>query len=408
MSVRKLRHEKGKIWEQMNALDEAVKKESREWAATDQETWDKLSGQLDAKINEIAREEVREKMEADRAASATEGETRTKDLGEQSNEIPEDEKELRAFLNGEKRSLAFSFGHRDVEDLQGGRERRDLTKLSSGAGGYSVPTGFVRRLYEHMVENSAIRRSNATVLTTATGEALQIPKTTGHGAAALVAEAGPLAESDPVLGQVTLDAYKYGQLIQVSSELVTDTAVDLTGYLARQAGVNLGNASGAHFVSGDGSGKPNGIVGASTLGKTAAGAAAVTADELIDLYFSVIEAYRRVSTWMMKDATMASIRKLKDSTNQYLWQPGLVAGVPDQILGRPVFTDPNMPAMTTGLKSIIFGDFAAYYIRDVGSVRFERSDDYAFGNDLITFRAIIRTDGDLVDTSGAVKHLIQA
>lgn len=122
----------------------------------------------------------------------------------------------------------------------------------------------------------------------------------------------------------------------------------------------------------------------------------------------MIHGYRQNGTWMMADATVALVRKLKDSTNQYLWSPGLISGEVDTLLGRPVVVDVNMPAATTGLKSVVFGDFSAYYIRDVNGVRVERSDDFAFQNDLATFRFILRTDGDLIDTTGAVKHLIQA
>lgn len=303
-------------------------------------------------------------------------------------------KAIRSFLRGEgARSFSVS------------GERRDLTKGTAAAGGNTVPTSFLARLYEHLIENSAIRQTNVTVLTTNSGEALQIPKTATFSSGAIVAEAGAIPESDPTFGQLTLDAFKYGVMVQVSRELIEDTAVDLLGFVAMQAGRALANASGAHYITGTGASQPNGVVTASTLGKTAASNAAVTADELIDLYFSVIAPYRAKATWLMRDATMASIRKLKDTTNQYLWQPGLVSGTPDTILGRPLLTDPNVAAIGTTAKSVVFGDMSAYYIRDVNAVRFERSDDFAFGNDLVSFRALLRTDGDLVDTTGAVKHL---
>ncbi|HVK34446.1 MAG TPA: phage major capsid protein, partial [Microlunatus sp.] len=211
-------------------------------------------------------------------------------------------------------------------------------------------------------------------------------------------------------GQVSLDAYKYGFLLQVSHELANDTGVDLLGYLAMQAGRALGSGFGTHLVTGDGSSKPNGVLTASTLGKTgsASVAGAPNGDDLIDLFYSVIAPYRQSSScgWMMRDATVAAIRKLKDSTGQYLWQPGLTEGSPDRILGKPVFTDPNMPAVALAGKSILFGDFSTYFVREVETVRFERSDDFAFNNDLITYRAILRGDGDQIDTTGAIKHFI--
>jgi HK97 family phage major capsid protein len=287
------------------------------------------------------------------------------------------------------------------------REQRVLSKLTAGAGGNVVPTGFVERLYAHLVEAATVRQF-AGNLTTSSGENLLVPKTTTHGAAALVAEAGTIAASDAAFGQVTMNAYKYGQLIQLSTELVQDTAVDLLGYIAESGGRNVGLASGAHFVTGTGTSQPEGIMTnitagvtlptGNTLGFTTAG----SIDALFDLYHSIVTGYRARGVWVMNDATLAKIRKTKDTTNQYLWQPGLAAGTPDTILGRPVFTDPNVAVFAASAKVAAFGDFSQYYlVRDVDSVRFERSDDFAFSTDLITFRVLIRTDGKPIDTTAA-------
>jgi len=161
-------------------------------------------------------------------------------------------------------------------------------------------------------------------------------------------------------------------------------------------------------VTGTGTGQPNGIVTASTEGVVGAAAAAgvFTADELIDLYFSVIASYRRNGTWMLSDASMAATRKLKDTTDQYLYAPGLIAGEQSTLFGRPVVVDPNVADPAIDAKSVVFGDLSRYFIRDVRGVRVERSVDFAFQNDLVTWRFLLRTDGDLIDTSGAVKHFV--
>ena len=404
--IKQLIDKRANVWEQGKALNDKVMEEDRAFTAEEEQTWQRINADIatmDARVVELDEIVTREREAAaarERIAGLVTPDTDPEQ--ERSNDRPSDGDQLRRLARGEVRHVDFALSDRDK------RETRDLVKGTASAGGNTVPTSFVRRLYEHLVEVSAIRQTNVTVLTTATGEALQIPKTTAHGAAALVAEGGAIAESDPTFGQVTLDAYKYGVLIQVSHELVNDTAVDLEGYLARQAGRALGLASEAHFITGDGSSKPQGITTVSTLGKTAASATAVTTDELIDLMHSVIQPYRSNGTWMFKDSTLAAIRKLKDTTNQYLWAPGLAGSVPSTILGHPYVTELNMPAMTTGLKSVLFGDFSSYWLRDVESLRFETSLDYAFNTDLVTFRALIRCDGDLVDTTGAVKHLIQA
>jgi HK97 family phage major capsid protein len=320
---------------------------------------------------------------------------------------------LRSFVAGETRRFEVDLSEvsRTVDARTGAvtlSERRDLTVGTATAGGNTVPTSFVGRLYEHMIETSAIRRTNVTIFTTQSGEDLQVPKTTSHSTAAIVAEAAAISESDPAFGQVTLEAYKYGGLIQVSSELLNDSGVDLVGYLARQAGRAIGNASGAHFVTGTGTNQPRGAVTASSLGVTggAGVAGAFTTDNLIDLYYSVIPEYRANGYWLMSDAGAAMARKLKDTTDRYLWEASLSAGTPPLLLGRPVVIDPNVADPALSAKSVLFGDFSAYGIRDVRRVRFERSDDFAFANDLVTFRFLFRTDGDLIDETGALKHYV--
>jgi HK97 family phage major capsid protein len=239
-----------------------------------------------------------------------------------------------------------------------------------------------------------------------------VPKTTAHSSAALVSpqEGGTIAASDPAFGQLTLGAFKYGTLIQISNELLTDTGVDLEGYLSMQVGRALGNAFGAHMVTGTGTGQPRGVVTDATLGVTGGTAVvgAFTADNLIDLHYSVIAPYRASTScmWVMKDSTVANVRKLKDSSQGYLWQPSLQLGAPDMVLGKAVLTDPNVAAVALSAKSVLFGDFSQYFVRLVSGVRFERSDDFAFNTDLVTFRALLRADAALVDLTGAVKYFI--
>jgi HK97 family phage major capsid protein len=298
----------------------------------------------------------------------------------------------------------------------GGYEQYDLGEgvpNATTAGGYTVPTGFLATLYEHLIEFAAIRQTNATILTTTSGEALLVPKTTSHGAAALVAEGGTLAESDPAFGQVTLNAYKYGQLIEISSELVADSAVDITGYLGRAAGIAIGTATGTAYVTGTGSSQPQGIANAPTAGVTGGAGTGLTVsgNSLIDLFHSVVTGYRRNAFWVMNDLTAAYVRKIRDDTGgaglgNFLWQPGMQAGMPDLLFNRPVVTDPNVAVQAINAYSIAFGDFSQYFtIRDVSGVRFERSDHFRFNADLIAFRCILRTDSKQVinGAAGAVK-----
>jgi HK97 family phage major capsid protein len=319
-------------------------------------------------------------------------------------------KELRSFLKGETGAPRFY----DVKP-QGPVNFRDLSKLSAGAGGNTVPTSFYDRLVAHLIETSAMLQLGPTVLNTDSGEAIQVPKTTAHSSAVIVAEAGAIPESDPTFGQITLGAFKYGVMIQVSRELVDDTGVDLEGYLAMQTGRALGNAFGAHLVTGTGTGQPRGVITDAAPGVTGPTGTTVTFgnqgtvgqgfDLLISTFHSVISPYRNSAScgWMMNDTTASLVRRIKSTEGVYAWQPSLVAGAPDTILAKPVVIDPNVASPAANAESIAFGDWSQYFVRLAGGVRFERSDEFAFGNDLVSYRALLRGDGALVDLTGAIK-----
>jgi HK97 family phage major capsid protein len=316
-----------------------------------------------------------------------------------------DEPELRSWLWGampETNVASPNIGVRVTDTHKRPiHEQRDLSRLTSAAGGFTVPTDFSSRLYEHIVESSGVRRTGAVVYTTAGGQALLVPKTVTQSTAALVAEAGTISESDPAFGQASLGAFGYKMLVQVSQELEQDTEIDLFGYLARQAGRAIGLASGAHYVTGTGTGQPEGVQTNSTVGAQAptGNTTTVHPDTLIAVFHSVPTEYRERAVWLMSDATRLKISQLKEATtNAYLFSPARESGAPSLMLGRPIVTDVAMPAVTASSKPILFGDFSSgYAIRDVAEIRFERSEGFAFSTGLVTFRAVLRTDGRPVD-----------
>ena len=319
--------------------------------------------------------------------------------------------QFRALYRGEGREFTVQATDEEARSLFSA-ETRALAKGTATAGGNTVPTSFYHQLVEHMINTAMLWKAGATVLNTASGENLQIPITTAHGSAALVAEAGTIPQGDPTFGQRTLGAYKYGDLILCPRELIDDTGVDLLGYLARQAGRAVGNALGADLVTGNGTSKPTGLFQSSTLGVTGAtGVAGVPSfDNVIDLFYSVIPPYRNSpqAGWLVNDTTAGALRKLKDNQGRYLWDTSVAVGTPDMILGKPVWADANVAATGINAKSLAFGDLSQYYVRLVNGIRFERSDDFKFDSDVVAFRCLVRADGILVDQTGAVKHYVGA
>jgi len=409
--VDKLGEQRYDCWVKANAIAERAFEEQRDLTAEEKRQFDEYDAEmsrLDERRQSLLAGEKRAKAVEDSIAELA-GKPVSREIAVRGSDgvampgFSEEQitTELRKFVLGETRTFELPF--------PSVIERRTLQ-----VAGVPMPTSFIHQLYVYLVDTSSIRQAGATVISTTTGEQVLIPYSSAEGAALWTAEGGTLSASDPTLTSATLGAKKVGKLIQVSKELATDVGFDLVGYLAQSAGRNIGIATNAAYVSGTAATQPSGFMNSATVGFTGAAGAGGTvglptatggdygADILVDMYHSIIPQYRPRASWMMNDATIKSVRKLKDTLGRFIWEPSLQAGVPDTILGKPVYANPAMATFGVSTKPIAFGDFSAYYIRDVTPLRFERSDEFAFGTDLISFRALMRTDGILVDTN-AVK-----
>lgn len=246
------------------------------------------------------------------------------------------------------------------------------------------------------------------VINTTSGEDLTIPTLTAYSAATLKGAGTALDESEPTYSSITLGAYKYGLLIPVAAELVSDAGFNIEAHLAEQAGNGIGTAVNSALTTGDGSSKPNGIVTASSLGVTGGTGVdgAFTADQLIDLAYTGVDGLvRRLpgTAYMASGAAIGAMRKLKDSAGNYLFQVGV--GQPDQFAGFDVVENPNIAAPAIDAVSVLFGHLPSYKVRMAGGLQVASSSDYAFNTDTVTYRFTMRVDGDLTH-SGHVRHFV--
>jgi len=272
-----------------------------------------------------------------------------------------------------------------------------LQEGTDSEGGYLVPDEFERTLVEALEEENVFR-TLAHVIRTSSGDR-KIPVVASKGSASWVDEEGAYQESDDAFSQVSIGAYKLGTMIKVSEELLADSVFDLEAYISKEFARRIGAREEESFFNGDGKGKPLGILaaaGGAEVGVTAASATAITADEVIDLFYSLKAPYRKNAVWLLNDATVKQIRKLKDTTGQYLWQPSLVAGTPDTILGRPVKTSAFMPTAAAGAKTIAFGDFKYYWIADRQGRTFKKLSELYAANGQVGFMGTQRVDGKLI------------
>ncbi len=263
-------------------------------------------------------------------------------------------------------------------------------------GGYLVPEEYDSRLIDGLEEENIIRKLGHRI-TTSGERKINIAAT--KPAAAWIDEGEALVFSDATFSQINLDAHKLHVAVKVTEELLYDNAFQLENYIIEEFYKALANAEEDAFLNGNGTGKPLGILAASggaEVGVTTASATAITADEVINLVYSLKRPYRKNAVFILNDQTIAALRKLKDGNGAYMWQPALVAGEPDKLLGYSVYTSAYMPAIEAGAKTIIFGDLSYYNIGDRGSRSFAELRELFAGNGMVGFVAKERVDGKLV------------
>ena len=263
-------------------------------------------------------------------------------------------------------------------------------------GGFTVPDEFERKLVEALEENN-IFRGLATIIHTSSGTR-KIPIAQDTGLAEWIDEGEEIPESDAAFGQTTLSAYKLGTMIKISNELLNDSAFDLASYIARRFGVRMGNAEEKAFITGDGIGKPLGLLddACAQVGVTAASATAVTFDEVFKLYYSLKSPYRKKASFLCNEALLLQLMLLKDNNDNYIWKPGLDVGKPDTILNKPIRTSSFMPALAAGNKALVFGDYSYYWVADRQSRTFRRLNELYARTDQVGFLTTQRVDGKLI------------
>ncbi len=287
-----------------------------------------------------------------------------------------------------------------------------MNRTTSGQGGYLPPIKYSNELIQAITEGSKIRQL-ARVIQVEGANSFKVPGLTNSTAAVLSVESTAYTEVEPTVTEVSFDPYKYTHLSLATDELLADSRIDVYGQILQPDAVNAFTlAENTAFVTSDGSSKPQGLFVGGSFGLTAAGTNAITAEEVIDLYHSVALEYRERATWVMNDSTLKLIRKMRESgstTGAFLWQPSMIAGQPDTIMGRPVVTISTAPAATTGLKPIVFGDLSYFWIADFdsGNAGFKRLEERYAELGQVGFRWSKRIDSNVM-LAAAIKYLIMA
>ena len=393
-TANELRNQRARIWEQAKAFLDSHRNNNGVLSAEDTETYERMEQDIVNLGKEIDRQDRLDAFEREMKAPTSEPLTSKPDgakidmkTGRASDEYKKN------FWN----ALRSKYPLPSITNaLQVGTDTE---------GGYLVPDEFERTLVEALEEEN-IFRTLATIIHTSSGDR-KIPVVASKGTAGWIDEEGLYPESDDTFGQLSLGAYKLGTMIKVSEELLNDSAFDLEAYITREFARRIGTKEEEAFFTGNGTGKPLGLLadtGGAETGVTTASGTAISADEIIDLYYSLRVPYRMKAKWIMNDSTVAAVRKLKDQHGQYLWQPSMVAGTPNTILGCEVITTPFMPTIAAGAKAISFGDYSYYWIADRQGRTFKRLNELYATTGQVGFLGSQRVDGKLILTE-AIKVL---
>jgi HK97 family phage major capsid protein len=296
-----------------------------------------------------------------------------------------------------KTAEAFRLWATKGDQHLGADERKALSASDDTGGGYLAPKEYAREIIKTITEFSPVR-SVANVRQTS-ARSLMIPKRTGQFAAAWVAETGTRAETTGLaFGMTELQTHEMYAIVDVSTQMLEDSAFDLEAFIAAEAAEQFAVAEGTAFISGNGVGKPEGILTNGDVAYSAGGhASAIQADGLIGIFYDLKDAYARNASWMFKRSTIKAIRQLKDSQNQYLWQPGLAGGAPATILDRPYLEATDIPAVGANALAGIFGDIRrAYTVLDRVSMSITRDPYTMASTGLVRFWVRKRVNGQIV------------
>ena len=377
-----LREKRAKAWEAAKAFLDTKRGADGLISAEDSATYDKMEADVVNLGKEIERLEKQAAIDAELAKPTSSPLTNLP-----GNAYPGTEKTGRA-SDAYRKAFWDSFRKNNFYDVT------DTLSIGKDTeGGYLVPDEFEKRLVAALQEENFFR-TLASVIQTSSGER-KIPVVTGHGEAAWMDEGGQYPESDDAFGQVTIGAYKLGTAIKVSEELINDSVFDIESYIANEFARRVGTKEEEAFLAGDGKNKPMGVFSSAESGVTTAGAA-ITFDDVMDLYHSLRTPYRSKAVWILNDTTVKALRKLKDNNGNYIWQPSVQLGQPDMILNRPYYTSPFVPDIAAGKKVIAFGDFSYYWIADRQGRSFKRLNELYAPNGQVGFLASERVDGKLI------------
>ena len=413
LKAKELREARARIHAEMIALLDGAEGESRVLNDEESAKWDRMHKEMETKLTEAVRFETMADQDAAIRAQSVPGQD--DDDGSRGGDTVDKEKRYSAVFNRYVRGGIGLLEPSDLEILQYGNqevtpEMRAQSIGTESAGGYLVPEDFSAQIDVAMAQFGGMFEA-ADVFSTDTGADLPWPTVNDTAQTGeLVSENTATGDQDVTYGVVTLGGYMYSsKIVLVSIQLLQDSFFNMDAHLSLLLGERLGRITNTHATTGTGSGQPKGVVVASTAGHAAASSSALTHDELLDLKHSVDPAYRRQPgvRWMFNDATLKALKKLKDGDNRPLWAPGIAVKEPDTLDSDPFTVNQDMASMEASAKTVLYGDFKKYKIRQIRGITLMRLTERYAEKFQVGFIAFRRLDGDLIDAgTNPIKHIV--
>jgi len=388
VTIQQLREKISNLATQANHL--LAEKGDQVWSPEDQAKFDSFTNDINGAKAQIKNIETMRELEADKYFQNA--------VPKKDNDVPVD-----ALIG-----VALYLRHgQNVTNEQAAQIRNAMSTGTGSEGGFTVPAEIATMVIEKLKAFGGMREA-ATILTTVSGNALNFPTTDGTGEEGeIVAENAAVTALDLDFGTVALPVHKYSsKSIALPLELIQDSAIDVIALVVARLAMRIARAQNRHFTVGTGTNQPAGLIPRAGVGKVGATgtATSITYDDTIDLKHAVNRAYRIRARYMMNDLSVATISKLKDTTGRPIWTPAITADAPDLLNGHAVTINDDIAPMAANAKSLAFGDFSQYTIRDVAnSTTMRRFDDSAFAlKGQVGFCGWTRSGGNLLEPA-AVK-----
>ncbi|MEN7549312.1 phage major capsid protein [Rapidithrix thailandica] len=403
--LKELREQRASLVVKMNEINDKANEEKRSLSTEESQQWDQIDNEVVKLTEDIERQERLDEL--------------NKENAKKQEPVPGSKREEQDPKKLEKRQMdvfakyvcggVLSLNNEERSVLQPLLVEEKRQSTTPGEGGYTIPTGFAGEIEKALLEFGGVL-AVAGLRKTTTGNPINYPEVNDiDNKGRMIGEKGDASQgTTPItFTNKALSAYKFtSDFLPITQELLDDSFFDIPGLINDLFLERIARIVNQYLTLGTGTNQPQGVVTAAAAGTTAAANNTITGDELIDLLHAVPSAYRRNGLFMFNDNTLKAIKKLKNNEGDYIWLPGLKDGEPDTILKKPYQINDDMADIGASTKSVLFGDFNKFKVRQAGNPYLKRSEHIYIETDQIGMGLFARYDSRLIDAGvGAIKYL---